>query len=95
MRQQGYAVESVCQVLRWMGCPITARTYRAWKALQGPCDRDRSDAEIIDALLAVRGTPQSLYGRRKMTAYLRRQGFDVAYCTVHRLMGQLKINGVR
>ena len=95
MRGKGYAVESVCRVLRSMGCPIAARTYRAWKASKGPSDRDRSDAALIDALLAVRGSPESLYGRRKMTAHLRRTGFDVAYCTVHRLMGDLGMSGVR
>lgn len=95
MRVKGYAVESVCEVLRSMGCPIAARTYRAWKSSKGPCERDRSDAALTDALLSTRGKPESLYGRRKMTAYLRRQGFDVAACTVHRLMGLLGMSGVR
>ncbi len=29
-----------------------------------------------------------------MVHYLRRQGFDVAFCTVDRLMGQLGLTGV-
>ncbi|WP_432484618.1 IS3 family transposase, partial [Kineococcus esterisolvens] len=32
------------------------------------------------------GRPESLYGRRKMVAHLRRTGLAVAHCTVDRLM---------
>jgi putative transposase len=35
-----------------------------------------------------------MYGRRKMTAYLRRQGHRVAGCTVDRLMGDEGLSGV-
>lgn len=54
-----------------------------------------SDAVVIDALLATRGEPEGLYGRRKMTAHLRRHGHRVAACTVDRLMRSLGMNGVR
>jgi transposase InsO family protein len=54
-----------------------------------------SDAAVIDTLLSVQGTPEGLYGRRKMTHFLRRQGLEVAFCTVDRLMRDLGINGVR
>jgi len=40
------------------------------------------------------GTPEGLYGRRKMTAYLRRQGHRVAGCTVDRLMRDEGLSGV-
>ena len=50
---------------------------------------------VIDELLAVQSTPEGLYGRRKMTHYLRRQGLTVAFCTVDRLMRDLGMNGVR
>ncbi|MFI7585361.1 IS3 family transposase [Kocuria sp. M1N1S27] len=53
-----------------------------------------SDALVMDALLATVGTPEGLYGRRKMTAYLRRTGLAVAHCTVDRLMRQLGLSGV-
>ena len=58
-------------------------------------DRTVSDAVVIDALLATRGTPEGLYGRRKMTAHLRRQGLVTAHRRVDRLMRDLGINGVR
>ena len=35
-----------------------------------------------------------MYGRRKMTAFLRRQGHQVAACTVDRLMGDEGLSGV-
>jgi transposase InsO family protein len=54
-----------------------------------------SDAVLVDALLATDGTPESLYGRRKMTHYLRRRGLTAAFCTVDRLMRDLGMNGVR
>jgi putative transposase len=96
MRAQGHAVESTCRVLTEQGCKVAARTYRSWKqARRSVAARTRSDAEVIDALLAVQDTPEGLYGRRKMTHYLRRAGHEVAFCTVDRLMRDLGMNGVR
>ncbi|WP_189259884.1 IS3 family transposase, partial [Lentzea flava] len=46
------------------------------------------------ALRDLRGTPEEMYGRREMTCYLRRQGHDVAFCTVDRIMRGLGLNGV-
>ena len=96
MRAAGHAVESTCRVLREQGCQVAARTYRTWRQAARPvAARTLSDAVLIDALLAVRGTPEGLYGRRKMTHWLRRQGHDVAFCTIDRLMRNLGMNGVR
>jgi transposase InsO family protein len=95
MRAAGHAVESTCRVLREQGCGVAARTYRAWRAGRAPSARTVSDAVVIDALLATRNTPEGLYGRRKMTHHLRRQGLDVAFCTTDRLMRELGMNGIR
>jgi transposase InsO family protein len=63
--------------------------------------RTVSDAVVVDALIGARtdaqgkATPESLDGRRKMTALLRRRGLAVAHCTVDRLMRELGMNGVR
>src|SRR3954464_12453011 len=94
MRSQGHAVGWTCRVLAEHGCPVAARTYRAWRQRgRAVAARTVSDAVLIAALLATRGTPESLYGRRKMTRFLRDQGLpvlrDAAYCTVDRLMGEL------
>jgi putative transposase len=52
MRTEGHAVESICRVLREQGCPVAARTYRAWRRVRTPSARAVSDAVLIDALLA-------------------------------------------
>ncbi|WP_462418256.1 IS3 family transposase [Kytococcus sp. Marseille-QA3725] len=54
-----------------------------------------ADAVLLNLLHDLQDTPEGLYGRRKMTAYLRRQGYDVGYGRVHRLMGIAGMNGVR
>jgi putative transposase len=96
MRAAGHAVESTCRVLSSQGCRVAARTYRSWKQANRPiAPRTVSDAVITDALIRTRGTPEGLYGRRKMTHWLRRQGHEVAFCTVDRLMRDLGVNGVR
>jgi len=96
MRSRNHAVESTCRILRKLGCRVAARTSRSWTQADRPvAARTVHDAHIVDALLATRHTPEGLYGRRKMTHHLRRQGFQVAFCTVDRLMRQLGMNGVR
>jgi putative transposase len=80
MRSRGHAVESTCRILREQGCRVAARTYRAWRQANRPvAARTIHDAWVIDALLATRGAPEGLYGRRKMTHHLRRQGLEVAF----------------
>lgn len=106
LRAEGYAVESICRVLREQGRQIAARTYRAWRTARQPAARTVSDATVINAIVDAsfttdsrgrrRLTPEGLYGRRKMTAYLRRNGFpDIAACTVDRCMRILGVKGVR
>jgi putative transposase len=102
MRARGFAVGSICQVLRNQGVQVAARTYRSWKApgrqvaARTVCDAVVSNA-LLDARVGPDGrpTPESLYGRRKMTALLRRRGLQVAHCTVDRLMRELGMQGVR
>ncbi len=95
MRERGFAVESIRAVLSEQGCQVAARTYRAWKQGQSPAARTVSDAHVIHALRATNGQPESLYGRRKMVAYLRRADLAVAHCTVGRLMRTEGMNGAR
>jgi putative transposase len=96
MRAEGHAVESTCRVLTEHGCRVAARTYRSWRQTNRPiAARTVSDAVLSDALINLQGTPEGLYGRRKMTHWLRRQGHAVAFCTTDRLMRDLGMNGVR
>ena len=93
MRARKFRVESICRVLTEQGVAVAGRTYRNWKKAP-PSARTITDAGLTDALLATVDTPEGLYGRRKMTAYLRRQGHQVAACTVDRLMGDEGLSGV-
>jgi len=111
MRSQGHAVESICRVLREQGCQIAARTYRGWKrAGRVVAARTVSDAHVVDAVrdiawktkvdsdgvLVRKLSPEGLYGRRKMTAYLRRTVMPEASAgSVDRAMRTLGLSGVR
>ena len=104
MRGQGHAVESVCRVLREQGCQVAARTYRAWRAGR-PCVRTLTDAAVQDLVRAAawttdhtgrrRLTPEGLYGRRKMTALVRRSLPDASPGSVDRAMRFLGLQGIR
>jgi putative transposase len=107
LRTEGYAVESVCRVLREQGCQVAARTYRAWCRAR-PAARTVSDARVVDLvrdLAWIRAgtgrhgrkmTPEGLYGRRKMTALVRRSGLpDASPGSVDRAMTTLGLNGIR
>lgn len=101
MRAVGYAVESICAVLREQCVQVAARTYRAWKK-RLPALRTIEDARIIDTLRSLkvldvkrRPRPEIMYGRRKMTQWLRRNGFpEASKHTVDRLMRQERMNGL-
>lgn len=111
MRAEGHAVESICRVLREQGCQIAARTYRAWKhAGRTVAARTVSDAHVVDAVRDIAWTtkvdsdgalvrklsPEGLYGRRKMTASLRRTAMPEASAgSVDRAMRILGLVGVR
>ena len=107
MRAQGHAVESICRVLREQGCQIAARTYRSWnRAGRAVATRTVSDAQVVDAVRDIawttdnqgrrKLTPEGLYGRRKMTAYLRRTAMPGASAgSVDRAMRTLGLVGVR
>jgi len=106
LRAEGHAVESICRVLREQGCQIAARTYRSWKRAK-PAARTLTDALVADQVrdLAWNAdaqgrrhlTPEGLYGRRKMTALIRRQpGFaDASAGAVDRAMTDLGLSGIR
>lgn len=107
MRAQGHAVESVCRVLREQGCQIAARTYRSWRCTTRVlATRTITDAQVVDAVRDIawrtdrhgrrKLTPEGLYGRRKMTAYVRRTAFpDASAGVVDRAMTILGLPGVR
>jgi len=105
MRTEGYAVESTCRVLREQGCQVAARTYRLWHQPRVPADRVVSDAVVqgrvrelawaVDEHGCRRLTPEGLYGRRKMTALVRRHLPQASPGSVDRAMKALGLSGVR
>jgi len=100
-RAQGHGVESVCTVLREQGVQVAPRTYRSWRTTPAAA-RAFSDAAIIDTLRGLRtgsasggALPETLYGRRKMTAWLDHSGFPgVSKHTVDRLMREEGMRGL-
>ena len=108
MRAEGHAVESIIRVLHEQGVKIAARTYRAWR--QGLVStRTVTDALVVDAVretawtsVEIAGrqgrklTPEGLYGRRKMTALLRRTRIpNASRGAVDRAMRSLGLSGIR
>ena len=77
------------------------RTYRSWKK-KPPSYRAHTDAQILDTHRHIktggpdgRPLPEVLYGRRKMTPWLRRNGFEgLSKHTVDRLMRQEHMLGL-
>jgi putative transposase len=88
-----YGVEPICKVL-----PIAPSTYYAQVARRAdPTKRSaraRSDAALTIEIWRVFEGNFQVYGVRKVWRQLRREGFDVARCTVARLMKALDLQGV-
>jgi putative transposase len=106
MRAEGHAVESTCRVLREQGCRVAARTYRAWissdRAVSARVVTDAQVADLVRDLAWTVGadgvrrlTPEGLYGRRKMTALVRRRLPSASPGSVDRAMRSLGLQGVR
>ncbi len=88
-----HGVEPICRVL-----PIAPSTFYAHTAIARDPDlasvrakRDIIDAEKIKEAFAGSG---KRYGARKIWHDLRRDGHDIARCTVERLMKAMGIQGV-
>jgi len=89
-----YGVESICRVLQ-----IAPSTYYRCKSLENNverrCQRYHRDEALKPEILRVWRENRSVYGVRKVWKQLKRESFDVARCTVARLMAALEIQGVR
>ena len=88
-----FGVEPICRVL-----PIAPSTYhqRALEAREPEraSARSRSDAALRVEIARVWEENRQLYGARKVWHALRREGFDLARCTVERLMTSMGLKGV-
>jgi hypothetical protein len=87
-----YGVEPICRVL-----PIAPSTYYAHLAIRADPSkasaRQQRDAALRPEIQRVWDVNFKVYGVRKAWHQLRREGFDVARCTVARLMTQIGLRG--
>ena len=87
-------VEPICRVLQ-----IAPSTFYAHLAVERDpdlaSDRVKRDAELRPQMKQVWEDNRSVYGARKLWHAMRREGHDLARCTVERLMRDIGIEGVR
>jgi putative transposase len=87
-----YGVEPICAVL-----PIAPATYYEHRARRHDpdrrCERARRDDELRFEIERVWKQNFSVYGAEKVWRQLRRECFDVARCTVERLMRAMGLRG--
>ena len=89
-----FGVEPICKEL-----PIAPSTYYDHKARQrepeGRSERAKRDERLMPEIQRVWTENFRVYGARKVWLQLKREGVDVARCTVERLMKALGLEGVR
>ena len=80
--REEFGVEPICRTLG-----VAPSTYYAVKARQrDPSARTLRDRELLQRIRAVHQANYGVYGARKVWWALRREGIEVARCTVERLM---------
>jgi transposase InsO family protein len=88
-----YGVEPICRVL-----PIAPSVYYEHKRCQAHPERRsaraRRDGFLGPDIRRVWDENRGCYGARKVWEQLKREAYDVARCTVERLMGDLGLFGV-
>jgi len=87
-----YGVELICRAL-----PIAPSTYYHRLACYADPSkasaRQQRDAQLKPEIQRVWNDNYQVYGVRKAWLQLKREGFDLARCTVERLMKQIGIRG--
>ena len=84
-----FGVEPICRVLK-----VPASTYYARKR-RPPSARAARDTVLLERIRRVHQTNYHAYGARRVWKQLRRDGIQVARCTVERLMRLDGLQGVR
>jgi putative transposase len=82
-----YGVEPICRTLG-----VAPSTYYAGRR-RPPSARARRDDALCPEIARVHRENYSVYGADKVWAQLRREGLQVARCTVERLMRRLGLRG--
>ncbi len=90
-----FGVELLCRVLRpAVRGFLTARGYRAAKARM-PSVRQLRDDLLVPEVARLHAENYGVYGRRKMHALMRRQGWQIGRDQTARLMKLAGVEGVR
>jgi putative transposase len=91
--REAYGVEPICKVL-----PIAPSTYHEHAAKRADpaklSARAKRDVSLKVQIRRVFAENFEVYGVRKVWRQLKREGFDIARCTVERLMRSLGLHGV-
>ena len=73
MRGEGFAVETICTVLREQGVQVAARTYRAWSSpARQVAARTICDAIVVETIRTLRVDEQAARRRSRSTGDARR-----------------------
>lgn len=92
-QRQEYGIEPICKVL-----PIAPSTYHLNAAKRADpsrlSSRAKRDLLLKPEIKRVFKANYEVYGARKVWRQLQREGFDVARCTVVRLMRSLGLQGI-
>lgn len=89
-----WGVEPICAVLSEHGVKIAPSTYYDARG-RGPSAQATSDERWKSIITDTWRAQRRLLGARKLWLRLRREGHDIARCTVERLMRELGLVGVR
>lgn len=90
-----FGVELLCRVLRpAVRGFLSARGYRAAKARM-PSARQLRDELFVPEVARLHAENYGVYGRRKMHALMRRQGWQIGRDQIARLMKLAGVQGVR
>ncbi|PNL16820.1 IS3 family transposase [Micrococcus sp. FDAARGOS_333] len=88
-----FGVEPICATLSAAGTQIAPSTYYAAKTRPVSARRLR-DEQLLAEIRRVHEANYGVYGARKVHAQLRREGIQVARCTVERLMRAAGLRGI-
>ena len=93
-----WGVEPICRVLTEYGTPIAPSTYYEHKtapAVAARAVRAEREDRLDAAVARVHAANYDAYGARKVWLQLRREGIDVARCSVETSMRRQQLQGLR
>jgi len=91
--RSAYGVEPICRIIKIAPSTYHAHAHRRINPGTAP-PRVKRDAVLMPEIQRVFNENFCVYGVRKVWRQLKREGFDVARCTVERLMKAMGLQGV-